>query len=62
MTTSLVTLPAYKHLWADPTLSVMKGYFMVLTPMSRGSHILRSSGEFPAFPFQAGVTYTIVVR
>ena len=58
----LVTLPAYNIFGADPTLSVMKGYFMVLTPMSRGSHILHASGEFPAFPFQAGVTYTIVVR
>jgi hypothetical protein len=62
VTTSLVTLPAYNIFGADPTLSVMKGYFMVLTPMSRGTHILHASGEFPAFPFQAGVTYTIVVR
>ena len=62
VTTSLVTLPAYNIFGADPTLSVMKGYFMVLTPMSPGTHILHASGEFPALPFQAGLTYTIVVR
>jgi hypothetical protein len=62
VTTSLVTLPAYNIFGSDPTVSVMKGYFMVLTPMSRGTHVLHATGEFPAFPFQAGVTYTIVVR
>jgi hypothetical protein len=62
VTTALVTLPAYNLFGVDPTLSMMKGYFLVLAPLSRGTHTLHASGEFPAFPFQAGVTYTIVVR
>jgi hypothetical protein len=62
VTTRMVMLPAYNLFGPDPTPSLMKGYFMVLAPMSRGVHTLHASGEFPAFPFQAGVTYTIVVR
>jgi hypothetical protein len=44
---------------ATPTLS--KGYFLVTTPLSRGTHTLRTFDEF-SDGFSAGTTFTIIVR
>jgi hypothetical protein len=41
VTSEVITLPADNLFGADPTRSVIKAYFMVLTPMSRGEHVLR---------------------
>jgi hypothetical protein len=62
VTTPLTNLPANNLLSADPALSRDKGYFMVIHPLSRGTHILRAYDEFESFDFQAGITYTIHVR
>jgi len=62
VTTPLTNLPANNLLSASPALSRDKGYFMVLHPMSRGTHTLHTYDEFESFDFQAGITYTINVR
>ena len=35
----------------------MKGYFLVIPPLSRGTHVLRAYDEFQVMNFQAGITY-----
>ena len=61
VTTRLLTLPPHNLISADSGLSLMKGYFLVLPPLSRGSHVLRAYDEFQSVDFQAGITYTIIV-
>ena len=61
VTTRLLTLPPNNLLSAESGLSLMKGYFLVIPPLSRGTHVLRAYDEFQAMNFQAGITYTIVV-
>ncbi len=56
-----VTLPPNNLLSTDSGLSLSKGYFLVIPPLSRGTHTLRLYDEFPAIGFQAGLTITIVV-
>ena len=62
VTTPLTHLPANNLFSASPALSRNKGYFLVLHPMSRGTHTLRAYDEFGSFNFQAGITYTINVH
>ena len=62
VTTPLTHLPANNLFGASPALSRDKGYFLVLHPMSRGTHTLRAYDEFESFDFQAGITYTINVH
>ncbi len=62
VTTPVTNLPANNLLSDDPALSRDKGYFMVVSPLSRGTHILRAYDEFESFEFQAGITYTINVH
>ncbi len=62
VTTPVTNLPANNLLSADPALSRDKGYFMVVSPLSRGTHTLRTYDEFESFDFQAGITYTINVH
>jgi hypothetical protein len=61
VTTPVTNLPANNLFSADPALSRDKGYFMVVHPLSRGTHILRAYDEFASFDFVAGITYTINV-
>jgi hypothetical protein len=61
ITTPLTMLPANNLLSTEPALSRDKGYFMVMHPLSRGTHVLRAYDEFESFDFQAGITYEIVV-
>ena len=60
LTTIPVTLPPNNLLSTDSGLSLSKGYFLVIHPLSRGTHTLRLYDEFQAFGFQAGITITIV--
>jgi hypothetical protein len=62
VTTPLTHLPANNLFSASPALSRDKGFFLVLHPMSRGTHTLRAYDEFGSFNFQAGITYTINVH
>ena len=61
LTTHTVTLPPNNLLSPDSGLSLSKGYFLVIPPLSRGTHTLRLYDEFQAVGFQAGITITIVV-
>jgi hypothetical protein len=62
VTSRLDTLPPNNLLSSASGLTMDKGYFMVLHPLSRGTHTLRAYDEFGALGFQAGITYTIIVR
>ena len=62
VTTPTYDLPANNLLSPDAALSRDKGYFMVVAPLSRGTHTLRAYDEFGIFDFQAGITYTINVH
>jgi hypothetical protein len=61
LTTRAVTLPPNNLLSTESGLSMSKGYFLALPPLSRGTHTLRLYDEFPDIGFQAGLTITIVV-
>ena len=60
-TSHLDTLPANNLLSADPGLTMDKGYFMVIGPLSPGTHTYHAYDEFAVFDFKAGITYTINV-
>jgi hypothetical protein len=62
VTTRMDTLPANNLLGPDPTITMDKGYFMVLAPLGPGTHTLRAYDEFASEGFQAGITYTINVH
>lgn len=62
VTTSVITLPADNLFSSDPTISMTKGIFLVVAPLSRGTHTLRAYDEFDSISFTAGITYTINVR
>ena len=61
VTTSAYPLPANNLFSADPGLSRDKGYFLVVHPLSPGTHTFRAYDEFFDGDFQAGITYTINV-
>jgi hypothetical protein len=63
----VVTTPVYQldagNVWSDnATPSIDRGYFLLLHPMSRGTHELRLYDEFSAFDFAAGIDITINVH
>ena len=63
LTTNLLTLPPNNLLSADSGISLTKGYFIVIRPLSPGTHRLRAYDEFaPLDNFTAGITYTITVE
>jgi hypothetical protein len=62
VTTPLTNLPANNLFSTSPALSRDKGYFLVVAPLSRGTHTLHTYDEFESFDFQAGITYTINVH
>jgi hypothetical protein len=61
ITSELTELPADNLLSSDPGISMDKGYFMVVGPLSPGTHTFHAYDEFEVFDFQAGITYTINV-
>lgn len=61
LTTHPVTLPSNNLISTESGLSLSKGYFLLMSPLSRGTHTLRLYDEFEALGFQAGITITIVV-
>jgi hypothetical protein len=56
-----VLLPPGNLFSDDPTLSMTKGYFLVVRPMSPGTHHLSAYDEFD-FGFSGAVNYTITVH
>jgi hypothetical protein len=61
LTTNLLTLPPNNLISPESGISIDKGYFLVIPPLSRGTHTLRLYDEFESFDFHAGITFTIVV-
>lgn len=61
VTTLFDVIPADSVFGPDPTPSMTKGYFFVSSPLSRGTHALRTFGEF-SDGFQAGLTTTVIVE
>jgi hypothetical protein len=61
VTSHLDTLPPNNLLSADSGLTMDKGYFLVIGPLSPGTHTFHAYDEFEIFDFQAGITYTINV-
>lgn len=61
LTTLPVTLPSNNLISTESGLSLSKGYFLLMSPLSRGTHTLRLYDEFETLGFQAGITITIVV-
>lgn len=61
VTTRFDVIPADNLFGPDPTPSMTKGYFFVTTPLSRGTHTLRTFGEF-SDGFQAGLTATLIIE
>ena len=61
VTSRLDTLPPNNLLSSESGLTMDKGYFLVLRPLSPGTHTLRAYDEFESLGFVAGITYTIVV-
>ena len=46
----------------DAGLTLDKGYYLVISPLSPGTHTLRAYDEFESIDFQAGITFTINVN
>ena len=65
VTTRLDSLPA-GNLLGPATLTMNRGIFMVMTPLSRGTHTLKASWEIDSWPglgqMEAAITITISVR
>jgi hypothetical protein len=61
VTSHLDTLPPNNLLSTESGLTLDKGYFLVVGPLSPGTHTFHAYDEFEVFDFQAGITYTINV-
>ena len=61
VTSRRIELPGPNLLTDGPTSIVDKGIYIVIKPLSRGSHTLRLYDEFASLDFTAGVTFNITV-
>ncbi len=59
--TRAVALPPNNLLSTEPGGSMSEGYFLVVAPLSRGTHTLRLYDEFESLDFKAGLTLTLIV-
>jgi len=62
VTTRLDTLPANNLLGPDPTLTMNRGIFMVIAPLSRGTHTLSANWEVESMGVQGAIAFTIIVH
>jgi hypothetical protein len=62
LTTRTVDLPADNLLSSDPGISRFKAYFLIVHPLSRGTHTMRAYDEFEDGAFVGEVSYTITVH
>jgi hypothetical protein len=60
VTTPVFQLPGPNLFSADPSPSLIKGYFQVVHPLSPGQHILRASAVAEGI-FSAAITYHLTV-
>jgi hypothetical protein len=61
LTTRLDTVPANNLLGPNPALTMNRGIFMVVAPLSRGTHTLGMSWEISSWKLQANLTITVSV-
>ena len=61
VTTRVVPLPPDNLLSADPAISMMKGFFMLIAPPRPGSHVMRAYDEW-SDGFIGAVSYTLNVH
>ena len=59
--TPVMNIPAGNLFGDDPGISMTKGYFAVMTPLSRGTHHARIDATYPEFDFEGITDYTITV-
>ena len=62
LTTRTVNLPADNLLSSEPGISRFKAYFLLVKPLSRGTHTMLAYDEFDDGDFVGEVSYTINVR
>jgi len=62
VTTRLDMLPANNLLGEAPTLTMNRGIFMVIAPLTRGTHTLRASWGVESMSVQAEIALTIIVH
>ena len=62
VTSPLVHLPGPNLFIDDPTPSMLKSYFMVITPLSPGEHTVRAFDTFTNPDFAAGITMNLTVH
>jgi hypothetical protein len=60
--TDLDTLPAGNFFSLDPTDTMNKGFFMVIAPPSRGTHMLSANFDIPELDLVCTLTITLKVR
>jgi len=61
VTTTLDTLPPDNLISPDAGLTMDKSFYLVISPLSPGTHILHAYDEFESLGIQAGITLTINV-
>jgi hypothetical protein len=59
--TQMIELPANNLLSPDAGISMSKGYFTVLHPLTPGTHHARIDATYPEFDFEGITDYTFVV-
>ncbi|HTK44557.1 MAG TPA: hypothetical protein VL749_04290 [Patescibacteria group bacterium] len=59
--TQMIELPENNLLSPDAGISMTKGYFTVLHPLTPGTHHARIDATYPAFDFEGITDYTFVV-
>jgi hypothetical protein len=62
VTTLLDTVPANNLLGSGPALTMNRGIFMVVAPLSRGMHTLGMSWEIGSWELQAAITIRVSVH
>ena len=60
-TTDVITLPPNNLVSADSGVSLSEGWWLVLSPMSKGTHVVRAFDASDSAGFEAGITITINV-
>ncbi len=61
VTSRRIELPGPNLLSEDPTSIMDKSIFVVIKPLSRGTHTIRLYDEFASLDFTAGITFNVTV-
>jgi hypothetical protein len=58
---TFTAVPGNLFVPAGPSQSVSDGYWIMLTPLSKGTHIVHFHGEAPSLPFTIDTTYNLTI-